>query len=94
MGCRFMTAPLFLRGIGAKGAPGWPDSPTIEALRTAWLGTEDPAQTARICRTLQEQVWQDVPFILMGGWLRKTAYRGGLVDRPVGFPLFWGIRWA
>ena len=84
----------FLRGIGAKGAPGWPDSPRIEELRAAWLGTDDPAESMRICRSLQEQVWRDVPFIPMGSWLRKTAFRRGLVDRPVGFPLFWGIRWA
>jgi hypothetical protein len=34
----------------------------------------------RICAELQRQVWEDVPFIPMGEYWQRTAYRKDLVD--------------
>ncbi len=30
----------YIRGDGRNGAPGWPESPRLEALRAAWLDAE------------------------------------------------------
>ena len=38
---------VFLRGNGKSAAPGWPDSPRIEALRNDWFAAPDvPTQQA------------------------------------------------
>jgi peptide/nickel transport system substrate-binding protein len=44
-----------------------------------------------ICRELQLQFWQDVPYIPMGETFQPTAYCN-LGDVQRGFPLFYGVR--
>ena len=34
----------------------------------------------------------DVPYIPMGQYSQKTAYRRTITDMPIGFPLFYGVR--
>ena len=67
-----------LRADGKSAYDGWPDSPRIEKLRRVWLHTGDLAQQRCIAVELQMQVWQDVPFILMGDYWQTTADRKGL----------------
>ena len=52
------------------------DRPTqpVRALRAAWLDAG-----RRICRELQMQLWQDVPYIRMGEYW-QAAYRKDLLD--------------
>jgi peptide/nickel transport system substrate-binding protein len=85
---------VYLPGDGKSGAPGWPKSPRLEALRLAWLEASDPSEQMRIAEATQRQLWQDVPYIPMGQWLRVTAYRRDLVDVPRGFAAFYGVRRA
>jgi peptide/nickel transport system substrate-binding protein len=82
----------YFRGDGKSGAPGWPRSPEIEALRAQWLVSESHAERQRIAEAAQLRLWADVPYVPMGQWLRLTAYRSDLVDIPRGFAAFYGVR--
>ncbi len=82
----------FFRGDGKNGAPGWPRSPEIEALRAPWLAADSHAERMRIAEAAQLRLWADVPYIPMGQWLRVTAYRRDLIDIPRGFAAFYGVR--
>jgi peptide/nickel transport system substrate-binding protein len=81
-----------LRGNGAKGWAGWPDSPKLEALRRQWMDTTDPAEQKRIAVEMQLQCWIDVPYIPLGQNMQPSAYRSELVDFLPGFSTFWNVR--
>jgi peptide/nickel transport system substrate-binding protein len=81
-----------IRGDGKSGLPGWPSSPELEVLREQWLNASDLPTQRRICEQIQQQMWQDVPYIPMGHWIRSTAHRGDIVDLPWGFAAFYGVR--
>ena len=81
----------FLRGNGRNGIFGWPSSPRIEALRTAWFKAPDLAAQQEICRQLQLEAFQDVPYIPLGQVLGPTTYRAELKGVLTGLPLFWNI---
>ncbi len=83
---------VFLRGNGRKAAPGWPDSPALEALRDEWLLADGLAAQQAIARRIQAQAFVDVPYVPLGQALRPTAYRGDLRDMVKGLPVFWGVR--
>ncbi len=83
---------VFLRGNGEQAAPGWPNSPRIEALRNEWLRTEGLADQQRLAREIQLQAFEDVPYIPLGQTITTTAYRGDLTGMLDGLPLFWNIR--
>jgi peptide/nickel transport system substrate-binding protein len=82
-----------LRAQGAKGGVyGWPDSPRMEALRTAYLDTSDRKARKSICRDLQLQAFQDVPFVPLRLFYQPTAARKSLTGILDGFPLFYNLR--
>jgi peptide/nickel transport system substrate-binding protein len=80
-----------LAANGAKAAFGWPSSERIEALRADWLQAADLDAQRRICRDLQLQLWQDVPYIPMGAYYQPTAMRADLTGVMKGTPQFHGI---
>ena len=67
-------------------------APKIDALRQAWLDAPDMETERRVVHDLQMQFWQDVPDIPMGEWTQYTCYSRSIVDVPMGFPLFYGVR--
>jgi peptide/nickel transport system substrate-binding protein len=81
-----------IRGLGKEGYEGWPESPALEALRDKWLEAEDAKAEALVAEKLQMQLWQDVPYIPVGHWVRSAAHRTNIVDLPWGFPAFYGVR--
>jgi peptide/nickel transport system substrate-binding protein len=83
-----------IRGDGKSGQAGWPNSPRLEVLRQSWLDASDIAEQKRIGEQMQLQIWQDVPYIPLGHWVRSTAHRRNIVDLPWGFPAFYGVRRA
>jgi peptide/nickel transport system substrate-binding protein len=85
---------LPLRGTGPRGWIGWPTSEKLEALRTAWLETPDPAAQAAIARDIQLQAFRDAPYLPLGAYSQPTAYRRNLTSMLTGLPLFWNIRRA
>ena len=83
---------MAIRGNGGSAWDGWPFSPRLEELRSAWLDAANFARERQIARELQLQMWRDVPYIPMGEYILTTAFRADLVDIPKGFPLFYGVR--
>ena len=85
---------LALRSNGARAWFGWPDLPKVEALRLAWFDAPDVAAQQTICRDLQLQCFQDVPYVPMGMYYMPTAFRKTISGIPDGFPLFYGVKKA
>ncbi len=82
---------LSLHGNGLAGYPGWSTSERTEALIAAWFDAPDMAARQAICRDIQAQCMDDVPFFPLGQFAVTTAHRGiqGVLK---GFPTFWNVR--
>ena len=85
---------LGLRANGAKAWFGWPDSPKLESLRQDWLVAPDEAAQHRICEQIQLQALQDVPYIPLGEYRTRSAYRADLTGISTGEALFYGVKRA
>ncbi|MFZ6764690.1 ABC transporter substrate-binding protein [Pseudoroseomonas sp. WGS1072] len=83
-----------LRAGGARGYFGWPDIPRLEELREAWLEAPDLAAQQGIAREIQAVTMREVPFLPLGQYFYKTAYRSHLTDLVEGLFVFWNIRRA
>jgi peptide/nickel transport system substrate-binding protein len=84
-----------LRGNGKQGWFGWPTDPKIEDLRNQWFDAPDvPAQQA-ICRQIQLQAFESIPFMPVGQWYYPWAFRKDLTDFvKCANVLFWNVRRA
>lgn len=82
---------ISMRGNGEAGYPGWSSSPRTEVLRDAWFDAPDTAARQAICRDIQAQCMQDVPFYPLGQFAQNTAYRG-ITGVLKGFATFWNVR--
>jgi peptide/nickel transport system substrate-binding protein len=82
----------FLRGNAKSGIMGWPDSPTIEALRAEWFLAPDLAAQQKVCETLQLQAFKDVPYIPLGQVRAQSAHRADLQGVLTGLPVFWNVK--
>ena len=83
---------LPLRTHGAAAWAGWPTDTVIEALRTRFLDSTDPAEQRRLAAELQTQAFASVPFVPIGQLRQPTAYRRnvqGILTAPV--PFFWDV---
>lgn len=69
---------FLLRGNGQGAWFGWPEAPELERLRETWLDAPDAATQKQVARALQEQAFQDVPYIPLGQFFYATAYRNEL----------------
>jgi peptide/nickel transport system substrate-binding protein len=83
---------IWLRGHGRAAAPGWPDSPEIERLRSAWIAAADEATQKRIAVDLQRQAFTDLPYIPTGQLFAPVAHRTELTGMLNGMPIFWNLR--
>ena len=87
------AAHAAIRGNGtAAPGYGWPTAPKLEELRSAWFDAPTLAEQQRLCRAMQVQAWQDVPYIPAGLFLQSTAYRRTVSGVIPGFPAFYNIR--
>ncbi|WBV45188.1 ABC transporter substrate-binding protein [Pseudoroseomonas cervicalis] len=91
-GMRTPAAHSYLRGAGDAALFGWPRSPRIEELRQQWIDSNDEAEQKRLCREIQLQAFQDVPYIPLGMFQQMTAYRTSLSGVLKGMPLFYNLR--
>ena len=83
-----------LRGNGDRAGNGWPTAPKLEALRDAWLATEDKAMQLALARQIQAQAMEDVPYLPLGSYFQPTAYKANLRDVRKGLIQFTGVRRA
>ncbi len=83
---------IALRGNGEAGYAGWATMPRIEELRDAWFKAPDEAAQAAICRDIQLQAMQDVPYYPLGQFFQPTGYRTSVTGVLPGFATFWNVR--
>jgi peptide/nickel transport system substrate-binding protein len=78
-----------LRAPGPKGVlPGWANDDKLEELRAAWFQARDGASRREIAAEIQERAFETVPFIPLGQYRTRGAYRSyltGIVDAPIAF---------
>ncbi|KAA2211572.1 ABC transporter substrate-binding protein [Teichococcus oryzae] len=83
-----------LQGTGTDAWTGWPDLPRLEALRRSWLDAPDLAAQKDVARAVQEQAYEDVPYVPLGQFFAPIAYRRNLTGIVQGFPVFWNVKRA
>jgi peptide/nickel transport system substrate-binding protein len=84
-----------LRGNGTQGWFGWPTDAKLEALRQQWFDAPDVAAQQEICKQIQLEAFESIPFIPVGGWYYPWAIRKDLTDLvQCAAVLFWGVRRA
>ncbi len=81
-----------LRGNGAGGWFGWPEFPKLEQLRAAWLEAPDVATQKQICQTIQETVFDLVPYYPLGQLYQPTTYKKEITGTLDGFVLFYNVK--
>ena len=81
-----------LRGNAGRAYNGWPDAPRLEALRDQWLAAPDLPARQALARQIQQQAWQDVPFLPLGSYNQPTAYKADLTHMLAGLILFTNVR--
>jgi len=86
------AANNYIRGNGVSAMFGWPTSPRLEELRNQWLDAADTAAQQRICREMQLQAFQDVPYFPLGIFYSATAFRHDLTGVLEGYSLFYNVR--
>jgi peptide/nickel transport system substrate-binding protein len=83
-----------LRGSGDTAWFGWPVDPKMEQLRDAWFEAEDLAGQQAICREMQKQYFEQVPYVALGMYDSPTGFWSYLKDVRDGYPQFYGVRRA
>jgi peptide/nickel transport system substrate-binding protein len=82
-----------LRANGKTGWFGWPTDPKIEELRQAWFDAADVPAQQEICRQIQQEAFESIPFMPVGQWYYPWAVRSDLADFvQCAAILFWGVR--
>ncbi len=84
-----------LRSTGDSALYGWPDFPTIEALRDRWLQAPDRHAQREVAADLQQEAFARLPYIPTGQFFTPMAYRTSLTHViPGPIPFFWGVEKA
>ncbi|MDB5413052.1 MAG: transporter substrate-binding protein [Rubritepida sp.] len=81
-----------VRGIGASGTPGWPESTELERFRTEWLNAPDMAAQKAACARLQAQAQIDVPYVPLGQFFQPFAFQKNVSGILPGFATFYNVR--
>ncbi len=92
--CADPAANQPLRADGSAAWFGWPTIPRLEQLRANWFDAPDQAARQSICAEMQRVAIDQVAYVPVGSYRSMTAYRKGLKDRVLGFPILWGIQRA
>ena len=84
-----------IRGLGKTGWFGWPTSPNLQALRSAWLDAPDLAAQQVVAADIQRTVFEEVPYIPTGQWFNPSAWRNTITGVVSGAsPVFWNLQKA
>jgi len=81
-----------LRCNGKKAWFGWPSDDKIEALRSQWVKASDLEDRQGIAAQIQERAFEVVPYVPVGQFMQKTAYRmdvKGVLPAPA--ILMWNV---
>lgn len=85
---------LPMRGNGKQAWFGWPTSERLEQLRLDWFNAPDLEAQKKICREIQLQVFEDVPYIPLGASYPVSALRREWKDFQPQMSLFYTLRKA
>lgn len=83
---------LAMRGNGKKAWFGWPTSEKLEQLRLDWFNAPDLKTQKKICRDIQLQVFEDVPYIPLGASYPVSALRKEWEGFQPEMSLFYTVR--
>ena len=86
------TSNLGIRGTGKQAWFGWPVNPKIEELRTQWFYAKDLAERRDLCRQIQLQVFDQVPYRPLGAIYNLMALRKEWTDFQPEGPVFYTVR--
>jgi peptide/nickel transport system substrate-binding protein len=90
--------PVLAGGLRANGKDawvGWPENPKLEALRSAWIDSPDPADQKRLSREIQLECFSFVPYIPFGQYLPSSAWRNNVTGQLRGPAIvFWNVEKA
>ncbi len=81
-----------IRGTGKLGWFGWPTDEKLEQLRQDWLFAATLEQRQAICRDIQLQVMEQVPYIPLGAVYNLSALRKNWKDFQPQGPAFFTLR--
>jgi len=83
----------FARGLGPTGWFGWYKDDEIEKLSRDWLLAGDQATRDAAADAFQRRAFENVPFVPLGQFQIRTAYRKNLVGQiEATGAYFWNIR--
>jgi peptide/nickel transport system substrate-binding protein len=81
-----------IRGQGTAGWYGWWESARAEQLAQDWLDAPDPARQKAIATELSRYAMEELPFVSVGQWFGKTAYRKTITGVMQGLaPYPWNV---
>lgn len=80
-----------LRGNGRDAWFGWPDMPEIEELRQEWLYAGDLEAQQEICRRIQLQAFEDMPYVPLGGVISFNAISSRVSNLPREYLRFYNV---
>ncbi len=84
---------LALRGTGKAGWAGWFSDSKMEALRAEWLVAPDMAAERKLAAAMEQEGFDQVPYVPLGQIQQPTLYRTAVTDIvPASAPFFWGLR--
>jgi len=82
-----------IRGQGAAGWYGWWESAKAEQLVQDWLDAPDAGRQKVLAAELSRLAMDDLPYINVGQWFGKTAYRTSITGVMQGAaPYPWNVR--
>jgi peptide/nickel transport system substrate-binding protein len=85
---------IAIRGNGTSAWFGWPTDPKMEALYDSWFEAPDVPAQKKICEAMQEEFWQNPPYVTLGMYDQPTAFNKRISDVPDGWPQFYGLKKA
>jgi len=80
---------FLIRGQGARGYFGWYENPEVEKLASEWLQSDTEADRARLADMIQGIAFRTVPYVPLGQYVVRTAYRKnvqGVLHGPAVLP--------
>lgn len=81
------------RGQGLASWYGWWENPKAEQLIQDWLDAPDAARQKAIATEFARYVMDELPFVSLGQWFGKTAYRKSITGVMQGVaPYPWNVR--
>jgi peptide/nickel transport system substrate-binding protein len=92
----FISTPVEhfpLRGLGAKGRAGWFEDEAIESLVREWTLTTADDSRIKLANDIESRALERVPFVPLGQFQIRTAYRSYLSDVIEGTGVYtWNVR--